>query len=248
MSEFNITRFNMTEWSDFVRGVADPDMADQMRDHLDAGSTRSRRTVEALRRVAAVGRADGESPVPPGAVRIAKAIGSTVRADAEPKVRRVPCMLVFDSLLEPAAAGARGAQESHRELTFEAQGYSIDLRLEHEPSFAGASYSGTPQAPRGLGAPSARQVVVGQLLKLGDKEPVARAPVFMFSGERLIGKAVTGRYGEFQVEGSPRGLPRKGADAGSAEESLCILAGEDYLEMPLVTEPGSASNSEENAL
>lgn len=209
------------QWADFVRGVADPETADHMRKDLESGSESARRTVEALRRVAAVGRSDSDHPVPPDAVRIAKAAFSTPRAGAAPEVRRVPCALIFDSLLAPAAAGARGAQQSHRELTFEAQGYSVDLRLEHEIE---SPAEGTPPS----------MVVVGQLLEArGDApQPVARAPVFMFSGERLIGKAVTGRLGEFQVEGF-QNLPSGALGSEASGDSLCILAGEDYLEMPL---------------
>ena len=239
-----MTEFDITQWSDFVRGIAEPATAEQMQNHLDAGPSPASRTVEALRRVAAVGRSDSDRPIPSSAVRIAKAIGSTARADAAPRIRRVSCLVTFDSLLEPAAAGSRGVQEAHRELTLEAQGYSIDLRLEHEIE--------TPT-----------MVVVGQLLKTDGEDdptdrsrrqqdqadavprPVARAPVFMFSGEHLIGKAVTGHHGEFQIEGSPRrgtsGPPPK------ASLDLCLLAGEDYLEMPLTPEPGTTVRYEEDA-
>lgn len=227
-----MTDFDSTQWADFVRGVADPQQQDKMQDQLAAGSA-PRRMVEMLRRVAAVGRRDAENPVPASAVRIAKAIGTTARTMTRPEVRRVPCWLAFDSLLEPIAAGARGFQEAHRELTFEANGYSIDLRLEHELQ---------PQG-EGPAAAAARRVVVGQLLKLDRFEvladnlpaPVSRAPVFMFSGERLVGKALTGRHGEFQVEGPPR-----------TSLDLCILAGEDYLEMPLSHGPVGQSEEEES--
>ncbi len=232
-----MSEFNIGQWSDLVRGVADPEMADQMQEHLQESAS-ARGTVAALRRVAAVGRSDHDSPVPAGAVRIAKAIGSTSRAGAVPKVRRIPFMVTFDSLLEAAPAGSRGAQQSHRELTFEAQGYSIDLRLEHETA---------PSSEGFLGTLPARQVVVGQLLKrdgddhptdpCGDgARPVSRAPVFVFSGEHLIGKAVTGNHGEFQVEG----LPRESLD-------LCLVAGEDYLEMPLAAKASFTDDGEENA-
>ena len=240
----------MIQWCDFVRGVADPESAERLRDRLAGGSASTRGKVEALRHVATVGQSDSESPVPPSGVRIAKAIAGTPRADAAPQVRRVPCLLAFDNLLEAAPAGTRSLQQGHRELTFEAQGYSVDMRLEQEIE--------TPSA--GLqSAPPGRQVVVGQLLRLGTEEapasgapeghtavghgqrdnvlrPVTRAPVFVFSGDRMIGKSVTGHHGEFQVEG----LPRDSLD-------LCLMAGEDFLELPLAAESSLTVTSEEDA-
>ena len=242
----------MIEWCDFVRGVADPDTADRLRDRLVDGSATEQNIVETLRHVAAVGLSDSETPVPPSAVRIAKAIASTPRADAAPQVRRVSCLLAFDSLLEAAPAGTRSLQQAHRELTFKARGYSVDVRLEHELEPPNAGLQSIPPG---------RQVVVGQLLRHSAEEPtgsrtsgdagraaegqdprdeelrpVIRAPVFVFSGESMIGKAVTGDHGEFQVEG----LPRDSLD-------LCLMAGEDFLELPLVAEPSSSATSEEGA-
>ena len=114
-----MTDFDITQWADFVRGVGDPELEEDMQESLDRGSTAGN-LAKMLHRVAAVGRADAETPVPESAVRIAKAIGTTTRFEDRPAIRRVPCWLTFDSLLEPAAAGARGIQEAHRELSFEA--------------------------------------------------------------------------------------------------------------------------------
>ncbi len=244
-----MTEFDITQWTDFVRGVVDPETEASMREHLASSPGRTRSMVAALRRVAAVGRSDGESPVPIGALRIAKALAGTVRGAAVPRIRRLPLATVFDCWLAPAPAGARSLGECHRQLTLEAQGYSIDLRLEPESGPPGEGF---------LGAPPARRVVVGQLLRRGadgagradvaagdlprgavaapvEARPVFRAPVFAFEGERLIAKAVTSSHGEFQLEG----LPTTALD-------LCLLAGDDFLELPLPAEPGAATGSEEN--
>ncbi len=234
-----MSEFNITQWCDFVRGVGDPEKAEQMRDHLEAGSTAARSIVEAMRSGADVGRSDSESPVPLDAVRIAKAIGGTSRANAAPTVRRIPCLLAFDSLLEAAPAGSRNLQQSHRELTFTARGYSVDLRLEQEIEPPNMVMVGQLLRQRDEYASAAREIRPsreGHTDRDNAPQPVSRAPVLVYSGERLIGKAVTGIHGEFQVEG----LPRESLD-------LCVVAGEDFLELPLATEPGLGDKSQEDA-
>ncbi len=215
MSKFNFThanKFDITQWGDFVRGVADPEAEETMREQLASDPGASRGAVEALRQVAAVGRWDAEHPVPDHAVRIAKAIGSLRRRGApEPSVervsilRRLPFAVAFDSLLQPAVAGTRDLQTLHRQLVFEAEGYSVDVRMEHE-----------------LEPPSA--VVVGQVLSREDEaRPVEGMPVLLVSDQQVVGRTVTGTYGEFQAEGLPRD-----------PLSLYLLAGsEECLELPV---------------
>ena len=211
-----MTRFDIHDWSDFVRGTAAPDKAEQMREHLASASPATRRTVDLLRRVTEVGRSDHESPVPEHALRIAKAIGSVPRSadDAQPDSplwRRLRGTLTFDSLSQAAPAGTRNLEGSHREVVFEAESYRVDLRLEQEIE------------PRSTTA-------VGQVTRGDSAQPIAQAPVLVFSGPQEIGRTLTSRYGEFQFEA----LPRKALD-------LCVVAGEDFLEIPLEIEPGSVT-------
>ncbi len=211
-----MTRFDITEWSDFIRGTADPDKAERMREHLASASPATRRTVDALRRVTEVGRSDHASPVPEHAVRIAKAIASVPRredaaADSGSRWRRLRLTLAFDSLAQPAPAGTRNPEGSHREVVLEAESYRVDLRLEHELE------------PRGTTA-------VGQITHGDASHPISLVPVLVFSGPDEIGRTLTSRYGEFQFEA----LPHKTLD-------LCVVAGEDFLEIPIEMEPGSAT-------
>ena len=207
-----MTKFDITEWSDFARGAVDPEDEALMREHLATASPATRRTVEILCRVAEVGRSDHEDPVPEHAVRIAKAIASVPRRQAAPDRaslwRRLRCAVTFDSLLEPAPAGTRNLEGAVREVVFEADSYRVDLRLEHELE------------PRST-------VVVGQITSGGAARPMSRLPVFVFSGKDEIGQTLTSEYGEFQFEA----LPREPLE-------LCVVAGEDFLEIPLDVEPG----------
>ncbi len=203
-----MAEFDISEWSDFVRGTADPAVEARMRRHLDSeASSSSRRIVETLRWAADVGRSDHQDPVPAHAVRIAKAIASQGRDVARssrtvPLLQRLRGTLVFDSWLQPAPAGTRDLGGSHRRVIFEAEDYRIQVRLEGEPRSA---------------------VAVGQVTSGGEAgRPLSRIPVLVFSGKEMIDRAVTSRYGEFQFEE----LPHQSLD-------LCLAVGEDFLEIPL---------------
>ncbi len=217
-----MAKFDITDWSDFVRGVATPEDEETMRQLLaptarDAVTTTE--LAESLSRVAAVGRSDIKDPVPPHAVRIAKAIATTRQAVAQQArrsslLKRLRCAVTFDSLLQPAPAGTRDLDRSHRTMVFEANSYRVDLRLEQELE------------PRSA-------VAVGQVTQSdADKGPLPRVPVLIFAGQDEVDRTVTSRFGEFHFEG----LPRRRLD-------LCLVIGEDFVELPLDLGSGPAEEA-----
>jgi hypothetical protein len=204
---------DITVWCDFVRGILDPETEARMQELF---VSRSRSPAAALRRVAAVGRWDAEHPVPDAAVRVAKAAGSLQRRGSTEAARplaasilkRLPFKVVADSLHQAAGAGARDVQSYYRHIVFEAEGYSVDVRLEHEREPAGT-------------------VVLGQLMRHGGEVgPVNEVPILLVARDKIVGRGLTGEFGEFHAEG----LPIEPMD-------LCLLVGsEQCLELPLEPE------------
>lgn len=199
-------RFNVTQWCDFVRGVADPDAEREMRERLASGDAGAKRAVDVLSRVAAVSRTDQETGPPEYAVRMAKAIGSLQRPREEVPSSSIwsflPFDVTFDSLREPALAGMRDMQTSFRQLSFASEGYTVDVRMDH----------GTE--PRST-------VVVGHVLRRPAR-PVADIPVLVTAGGKIVERSVTSEFGEFQADGLPR------------EVELYVLVGsETCLRLPL---------------
>ncbi len=182
---------DIIQWCDFVRGVLDPETDARMREQLNAGTAKIRKMVLLLNRVAAVGQSDAAMAIPEYALRSVKAMGSLQRpraaaASEKSLLRFLPFEIIFDSLGLPAPAGARFVQASHRQLTFKAEDFTVDVRLEHE------------NGPNGT-------VIVGQLLLQADEaEPVSGIPVLVVSNDQIVGRSVTSRFGEFQAEGLPR--------------------------------------------
>jgi hypothetical protein len=106
----------------------------------------------------------------------------------------------------------RSQQRVSRQTLYEAGEYTVDLRQEHE---------------RG----GARVTVVGQLASR--KEPgrsLAGLPVVLSSGKTVLAKAVSNRFGEFQMEYAParnlrldigrRQPPRKSLDKSAIQGGL----------------------------
>ena len=220
-----MTQFKITDWCDFVRGVAETQQGAEMRRELEAGEAPSR-MIDMLSLVAEVGRLDSALEIPEHAVRVAKAAGSLARPHHSPEaagerglgklLRYLPFSITFDSFSEPALAGTRSLQGADRRLSVEAEAYKIDLRVEHDTE---------PQST----------VVVGQLLRrtpgaegegaewVGSEDPMPDIPVLALEAGQIVGRSRTGRFGEFQAEGLP-----------NSALSLCLLVGTDEcIELPL---------------
>lgn len=208
-----MSRLDIAQWCDFVRGVADPESERRMRQRLAAGDAAARRAVDLLSRVRTVSRGDEVRAVPEHAVRAAKAIATVRRPAAEAPGsslwRFLPVELTFDNLRQPALAGTRDLQASSRQLSFRAEDYTVDLRLEPD------------EAPR-------TTALVGQLVRRWrGSRPVTRTPVLVAANGEIVDTSTTNRFGEFQAAG----LPREPLD-------LYLLVGEDTcIRLPLDQDP-----------
>ena len=192
-----MTKFEITRWCDFVRGLAEPEEAEEMRRAL--ASPRPPREAAAMRRVAELARADRELDVPEWAIRGAKAIGCLQRpadaAAASPSIwKRLAFEVVFDSLLHPAAAGTRELQTWDRQIVYRSSDYTVDVRVEYETDST---------------------VLVGEILR--NSRPLPEVPVLVAAGERIVARALSGEFGEFQAEDLPRDSLRLSLLVGSDE-------------------------------
>lgn len=202
-------RHDITDYADFVRGIATPEVEENIRREL-ASSTRSRRRIELLRRVAEVGRRDHDHPVPDSAVRIARAIGSLrPPAGATSSFRRLSFQILFDNLAQPALAGTRSGATEARHVVVEADEFTVDARFE--PSRR------TPSGRR------RGSYVTAQILRRDDGQPIPDTPVLVFSGDSAIDSGSTNPTGDFQAGDLPDG-----------PLSLCLLVREEAcIELPL---------------
>jgi hypothetical protein len=175
--------FSLEQWTDFVRGVGEEGSRIAMAAHLDAGCARCARSVDVLRRAANVLATDTHYQVPEYALRCARAIFSTQRPPS--RSPRVPIHLVYDSIREPLPAGIRSSERLSRRALYQAENYFLDLRLERDP--------GSP-----------RLNLVGQLANCDTptQQPCG-VLVLLAAGEDVVARAVTNRFGEFELEYEP---------------------------------------------
>jgi hypothetical protein len=176
--------FDINRWTDFARGlVTDADRA-AMDAHLSSGCARCQATLGLVQQVvAAAGRAMASEP-PADIVRWAKAISVVQKPLRSPRLRLIP-RLLYNSLADPMPAGMRSEDTLSHQALYEAENFVIDLRLEHE--------KGCP--------------VVTLLGQVSDRRDPGRAmpsaPILLMSRTNVVSRAVSNRFGEFQMEYAP---------------------------------------------
>ncbi len=178
--------YDITEWTDFARGVANEARRRAMEDHLAAGCRRCQRLATSLQRVVETGASELRHEPPAYAVRSVKAFFGLQRPKRAPGWASTTLPLTFDSALAPASAGTRGLEDSSRQLLFESEEFALDVRLQRQ-----------------LGDREA--MVVGQLLKR-PAEPVANAPAYLVCDGAIAASGFTGEFGGFRMD-----CPRHGA-------------------------------------
>lgn len=203
--------FEIAECSDFVRGLVSPARREVMSSHLAAGCRSCSRTMSILGAVAALAAGEPRYDVPDFAVHCARAVYALEQPREVRVLDGLIGRLVFDSFREPLAAGVRSGQRISRQSLYEAGDYAVDLRQEHE--------RGSPQVS-----------VVGQIADRrvpgGSLEGVR---VVLSSGDSVLARAVSNRYGEFHMEYTPARDLR--LEVGAAPER-CLSAGGSWPEEP----------------
>ena len=134
--------FSEQAWADFVRGISEPLTKTNIESHLARGCSDCRATADVWDRVKTM-VSDEKSYTPPeNVVRMMK---QEFIATNSPEQTSVLASLLFDTFAQPLAAGIRSGAAVARQLVYEAEGLTVDLRLDSQP-------------------PSGKVLVVGQVL------------------------------------------------------------------------------------
>lgn len=169
--------FDDAAWSDFVKDVLHSQQRVAMQAHVESGCEKCTAALDLWRNVLQLANQEKSFAPPEDSVRIAKLQFTALATLGNFQVR-----LVFDSLLQLANAGVRGAA-SARQLLFETDEFSIDLRLDPQP--AGIS-------------------LIGQILdRTGAKQPVPDLPIHLQQGRLQLNTTNTNPSGEFHFEFKP---------------------------------------------
>lgn len=173
----HIAQENLAE---FVRETLPPAEATAIREHLN-GCSECLQIVALFRDVIRVGANEPDYEPPTGIVQIAKAYFATEQ-------NRIPQSktafeLLFDSLAQPVAAGARAASvASARQLLYRVGTVYVDMRVDSENN-------------------SERAALVGQMLDSAHpNHPVSGVPVVLLDGRKNVASTISNTNGEFHLE------------------------------------------------
>ncbi len=123
--------FSEQAWADFIRGINSSETKMNIESHLARACFDCRATSEVWNRVQATIANERTYTPPDNAVRMAKHEFAAIYAP-EPGSSVLPNLL-FDTFAQPLAAGIRSGAAVARQLVYEAEGLTVDLRLDSEP-------------------------------------------------------------------------------------------------------------------
>ena len=177
--------FSERAWADFVRGIGESEMKANVKSHLARGCSDCRAAFDVWNRVQATLGNERTYTPPDSAVRMVK---QEFTAAYSPEQRSsVLASLLFDTFAQPLPAGIRSTVAVARQLVYEAEGLTVDLRLDRQPQ-------------------SNKICVVGQVLDKGiPRVSPSGASIMIWTEKGLpIVQARANVSGEFQLEFEPQ--------------------------------------------
>lgn len=175
--------FNDTVWVDLVRGTIDPATRKELEQHLQTNCADCQGALAMWQRLHASAQQDRSYNPPADLVRLVKQEFG-IRFPKQEEKETILAKLAFDSFARVAPlAGMRtaaAAVNNTRQLMYEANGITIDMRFEFQP----------PQ----------RLFVVGQVLENKHAYPMP-IPLILFNEQgAAVLETETTEFGEFQFE------------------------------------------------
>jgi len=168
-------------WADFVRGSSTPEAKLAIESHLASGCAECRSAASLWQSFRKLAVKEEEYTPPLQAVRLVEAQFAAVNITVP--AGRFPASLVFDSFAHPLPAGIRSGGAMARQMVYEADGVTIDLRIDKHANSKALSIVG--------------QVLDARTLRLAPESvPVA---LLNRDGEPLQ-RTSTSNFGEFHLE------------------------------------------------
>ncbi len=134
--------FSEQAWADFVRGVSKSETKANIESHLARGCCDCGATSDVWNQLQTIVSNEKSYMPPESAVRMVKLEFVTTNSQEQASVL---ANLLFDTFVQPLAAGIRSGAAVARQLVYEAEGLTVDLRLDSQ-------------------SPSGKILVVGQVL------------------------------------------------------------------------------------
>jgi hypothetical protein len=173
--------FSEQAWADFARGFQSFKQAQGIKAHIATGCINCKTERNLWDRVQTMALAEYAYNAPENLVRLAK-LEFTAKQEFQAETWSLANVL-FDSLSQPLLAGVRASGAVARQVVYEAEGLTVDLRFD-------------------LVVPSGRVSAVGQILDTRiPHERLIGSPVVVWTENgQLVATTTANSYGEFQLE------------------------------------------------
>ena len=168
-------------WADFVRGINRAEISDNIAAHLATGCATCKAACDMWNQVRTVAETEASVMAPEDVVRMVK-MEFAIRNLDQPQ-SSLDGMLVFDTQMQPLTAGIRAGAVTARQLVYEADGLTVDLRLDTQPQ-------------------SSKVCAIGQILnKRAPRSSFRDASVIVWTEKGLpILTTKSSDFGEFHLE------------------------------------------------
>jgi hypothetical protein len=172
--------FSEWSWADFVREISNSERR-EMEAHLANRCSDCAAERDIWKQVYAVALRESNYAPPEAAVRM---VGFEFTAQSLQKGKQ-PALanLVLDTLTRPSLAGVRSSAAAARQMVYEADGFTVDLRFDRLPHSETIS-------------------LIGQVLDTRPpRGPLGDAAVILWTDRGLpVGETQTNRFGEFNLD------------------------------------------------
>ncbi len=115
-------------WADFVRGISEPLTKTKVESHLARGCSDCRATANVWNQVRTMVSNEKSYTPPDNVVRMVKQEFAATYSPEQSS--SVLASLLFDTFAQPVPAGIRSGAAVARQLVYEADGLTVDLRLD----------------------------------------------------------------------------------------------------------------------
>jgi len=129
--------FHQQVWADFVRGVStrqakigpsqDRDLRRELESHLESGCEPCTASFGVWKQVYGLATRESAYTPPDDVVRMTKL---EFTAQSQQAAEACDAGLVFDTLSQPALGGVRSSAAAARQMVYESDGFTVDLRFE----------------------------------------------------------------------------------------------------------------------
>ena len=192
-------------WADFVRGINKSEINTNIESHLAGGCSDCKAAFNLWNQVRTTIANEKTYMPPDNALRLVK---QEFAAKYSPEQRpSVLASLLFDTFAQPLPTGVRSGAAVARQLVYEAEGLTVDLRLDPQPQ-------------------SSKICVVGQVLDKGvPRISLSSASIMLWTekGQPLLHVSAN-EHGEFQLEFNAQENLRLSIDAAGRKTIRIPLA------------------------